>query len=117
MDDSSVEEEMESVKSKIKSVEEEIESVKPEIESLKSEIKSIKSMLGITSENVFGNTNHSEYDGLKTILSQKENVLSTKENMVSTKENRLSQLYKLLLDMRKESRGESFVIRLVTAAL
>ena len=103
MDDSST-------KSKIKSVEEEIESVKSEIESVMSEIKSIKSMLGITSENVFGNTNHSQYDKL-------QNMLSSNKYMVSTKENRLSQLYKLLRDMRKESRGESFVIRLVTAAL
>ena len=76
MDDSSVEEEMESTKSKIKSVEEEIESVKSEIESLKSEIeslkseiKSIKSTLGITSENVLGNTNHLQYNELKSMLS------------------------------------------------
>ena len=97
MDDSSVEEEMESTKSKIKSVEEEIESVKSEIESLKSEIKSIKSTLGITSENVLGNTNHLQYNELKSMLSSKENMLSSKENVMSSKENRLSQLYKLLV--------------------
>ena len=29
---------------------------------------------------------------------------------MSSKENRLSELYKLLLDMREEARGESFVM-------
>ena len=77
------------------SVEEEIKSVEEYIESVKSEIKSIKSVLGITSENVVGNTNHSEYDWL--------------QNMLSIKENRLVTLYKLLV-VREEARGESFVM-------
>ena len=103
MDDSSVEEEMESTKSKIKSVEEEIESVKSKIKSVEEEIESIKSTLGITSENVLGNTNHLQYNELKSMLSSNKIVMSSKEN-------RLSELYKLLRDMREEARGESFVM-------
>ena len=103
MDESSVEEEIKSIESKIKPVEENLESVK-------SEIKSIKSMLGITSENVFGNTNHSQYDQLQNMLSSKENVMLTNENLLSQLYLQLNELYKLLLDMREEARGESFVM-------
>ena len=103
MDDSSVEEEIKSIKSEIKSIKEEMESVK-------SEIKSIKSMLGITSENVVGNTNHSQYDQLQNMLSTNKNVLLTAKNMLFAKDLQLNELYKLLLDMREEARGESFVM-------
>ena len=67
-------------------------------------------MLGITSENVLGNTNHSQYDQLQNMLSTKENVLSTNKNVLSALNLQLNELYKLLVDVREEARGESFVM-------
>ena len=77
------------------SVEVRIKSVKEEMESVESEIKSIKSVLGMTSENVLGNTNHSQYDRL--------------QNMLLTHSMQLYELSKLLM-VREEARGECFVM-------